>query len=196
MAIVLASASPRRRELMEQFCGKNLVILPAEGEEVVPDNVGPGETVEALAQGKAREVAARLRAETTGSREDIVIGADTIVWHEGRIFGKPHSREEAAAMLRSLSGRTHEVYTGVSLIYGDQELTEHEKTAVTFRVMTEKEILDYIATGEPMDKAGAYGAQGLGALFVSSIEGDFFNVMGLPLCRLGLMLKKTGVELL
>ena len=196
MAIVLASASPRRRELMEQFCGKNLVIVPAEGEEVVPDNVGPGETVEALARGKAREVAARLCAEGPGNREDIVIGADTIVWHEGRIFGKPHSREEAAAMLRSLSGCTHEVYTGVSLIYGDRELTEHEKTAVTFRVMTEKEILDYIATGEPMDKAGAYGAQGLGALFVSSIEGDFFNVMGLPLCRLGLMLKKTGVELL
>ena len=196
MAIVLASASPRRKELMEQFCGKNLVIVPAEGEEVVPDNVGPGETVEALARGKAREVAARLRAEGAGNREDIVIGADTIVWHEGRIFGKPHSREEAAAMLRSLSGCTHEVYTGVSLIYGDRELTEHEKTAVTFRVMTEKEILDYIATGEPMDKAGAYGAQGLGALFVSSIEGDFFNVMGLPLCRLGLMLKKTGVELL
>ena len=196
MAIVLASASPRRKELMEQFCGKDLVIFPAEGEEVVPDNVEPGETVEALARGKAREVAARLRAEGAGNREDIVIGADTIVWHEGRIFGKPHSREEAAAMLRSLSGCTHEVYTGVSLIYGDRELTEHEKTAVTFRVMTEKEILDYIATGEPMDKAGAYGAQGLGALFVSSIEGDFFNVMGLPLCRLGLMLKKTGVELL
>lgn len=196
MAIVLASASPRRKELMEQFCGKDLVIFPAEGEEVVSDNVGPGETVEALARGKAREVAARLRSEGAGNREDIVIGADTIVWHEGRIFGKPHSREEAAAMLRSLSGCTHEVYTGVSLIYGDRELTEHEKTAVTFRVMTEKEILDYIATGEPMDKAGAYGAQGLGALFVSSIEGDFFNVMGLPLCRLGLMLKKTGVELL
>lgn len=196
MAIVLASASPRRKELMEQFCGKDLVIFPAEGEEVVSDNVGPGETVEALARGKAREVAGRLRAEGLGDREDIVIGADTIVWHEGRIFGKPHSREEAAAMLRSLSGCTHEVYTGVSLIYGDRELTEHEKTAVTFRVMTEKEILDYIATGEPMDKAGAYGAQGLGALFVSSIEGDFFNVMGLPLCRLGLMLKKTGVELL
>ena len=196
MAIVLASASPRRKELMEQFCGKDLVIFPAEGEEVVSDNVGPGETVEALARGKAREVAARLRSEGAGNREDIVIGADTIVWHEGRIFGKPHSREEAAAMLRSLSGCTHEVYTGVSLIYGDWELTEHEKTAVTFRVMTEKEILDYIATGEPMDKAGAYGAQGLGALFVSSIEGDFFNVMGLPLCRLGLMLKKTGVELL
>ena len=196
MAIVLASASPRRKELMEQFCGKDLVIFPAEGEEVVSDNVGPGETVEALARGKAREVAARLRAEGAGNQEDIVIGADTIVWHEGRIFGKPHSREEAAAMLRSLSGCTHEVYTGVSLIYGDRELTEHEKTAVTFRVMTEKEILDYIATGEPMDKAGAYGAQGLGALFVSSIEGDFFNVMGLPLCRLGLMLKKTGVELL
>ena len=196
MAIVLASASPRRKELMEQFCGKDLVIFPAEGEEVIPDNFGPGETVEALARGKAREVAARLRSEGAGNREDIVIGADTIVWHEGRIFGKPHSREEAAAMLRSLSGCTHEVYTGVSLIYGDRELTEHEKTAVTFRVMTEKEILDYIATGEPMDKAGAYGAQGLGALFVSSIEGDFFNVMGLPLCRLGLMLKKTGVELL
>ena len=196
MAIVLASASPRRRELMEQFCGKDLVILPAKGEEIVPHNAGPGETVEALARGKAREVAARLRAGAAGSGEDLVIGADTIVWHEGRIFGKPHSREEAAAMLRSLSGRTHEVYTGISLICGDLELTEHEKTAVTFRTMTEKEIMNYIDTGEPMDKAGAYGAQGLGALFVSRIEGDFFNVMGLPLCRLGLMLKKTGVELL
>ena len=196
MAIVLASASPRRKELMERFCGQELVIIPAKGEETIPEDAGPGKTVEALARGKAREVAALRRVETAGSPKDIVIGADTIVWHEGRIFGKPHSREEAAAMLRSLSGCTHEGYTGVCVICGDQELTEHEKTAVTFREMTEKEIVDYIATGEPMDKAGAYGAQGFGALFVSGIEGDFFNVMGLPLCRLGLMLKKTGVDLL
>ena len=196
MAIVLASASPRRKELMERFCGQELIVLPAKGEEAIPENAGPGKTVEALARGKAREVAALRRTEPAGSSEDVVIGADTIVWHEGRIFGKPHSREEAAAMLRSLSGCTHEVYTGVCVICGDLELTEHEKTAGTFREMTEKEIIDYIATGEPMDKAGAYGAQGFGALFVSGIEGDFFNVMGLPLCRLGLMLKKTGVELL
>ena len=101
MAIVLASASPRRKELMERFCGQELIVLPAKGEEAIPEGAGPGKTVEALARGKAREVAALRRTEPAGSSEDVVIGADTIVWHEGRIFGKPHSREEAAAMLRS-----------------------------------------------------------------------------------------------
>ena len=193
MAIVLASASPRRRELMEMFAAHKLVICPAKGEEKVPAGATPGETVEALARAKAREIAAARRGE---SEDDVIIGADTIVWHCDRIYGKPHSREEAAEMLRSLSGETHEVYTGVCVLHGEEELCEHERTFVTFRKMSEREIEAYIDTGEPMDKAGAYGAQGIGSLFVTGIEGDFFNVMGLPVCLLGQMLKKTGVELL
>ena len=193
MAIVLASASPRRRELMEMFAAQNLVICPAKGEEKVPAGATPGETVEALARAKAREIAAARRGE---SEDDVIIGADTIVWHCDRIYGKPHSREEAAEMLRSLSGETHEVYTGVCVLHGEEELCEHERTFVTFRKMSEREIEAYIDTGEPMDKAGAYGAQGIRSLFVTGIEGDFFNVMGLPVCLLGQMLKKTGVELL
>lgn len=196
MAIVLASASPRRRELMEMFAAQNLVICPAKGEEKVSAGATPGETVEALARSKAREIAAARRVESGESEDDVIIGADTIVWHCDRIYGKPHSREEAAEMLRSLSGETHEVYTGVCVLHGEEELCEHERTFVTFRKMSEREIEAYIDTGEPMDKAGAYGAQGIGSLFVTGIEGDFFNVMGLPVCRLGQMLKKTGVELL
>ena len=112
------------------------------------------------------------------------------------MLGKPRSEDMAKAMLRALSGRSHEVWTGVCLIRPGEELAEAERTVVSFRALEDREIDAYIATGEPMDKAGAYGAQGLGALFVEGIEGDFFNVMGLPLCRLGLMLKKMGVELL
>ena len=196
MAIILASASPRRKELMERFCVQDLVILPARGEEKPPKDAGPGETVKALARAKAREVAAVRRAGGENDADDVIVAADTIVWHRSRIYGKPHSEEEAQEMLESLSGSTHEVYTGVCVIRGEQELTEYEKTSVTFRELTGEEIRAYIATGEPMDKAGAYGAQGIASLFVSGIEGDFFNVIGLPVCRLGLMLKKTGVKLL
>lgn len=196
MAIVLASASPRRRELMEMFAVQKLVVCPAKGEEKVPAGATPGETVEALARAKAREIASARCGENGSMGEDIIIGADTIVWHCNRIYGKPHSRKEAAEMLLSLSGETHEVYTGVCVIRGEQELCAHERTFVTFREMSEREIEAYIDTGEPMDKAGAYGAQGIGSLFVTGIEGDFFNVMGLPVCLLGQMLKKTGVELL
>lgn len=137
MAIVLASASPRRRELMEMFAAQNLVICPAKGEEKVPAGATPGETVEALARAKAREIAAARRGE---SEDDVIIGADTIVWHCGRIYGKPHSCEEAAEMLRSLSGETHEVYTGVCVLHGEEELCEHERTFVTFRKMSERDV--------------------------------------------------------
>ena len=178
---------------MEMFAAQNLVICPAKGEEKVPAGATPGETVEALARAKAREIAAARRGE---SEDDVIIGADTIVWHCDRIYGKPHSREEAAEMLRSLSGETHEVYTGVCVLHGEEELCEHERTFVTFRKMSEREIEAYIDTGEPMDKAGAYGAQGIGSLFVTGIEGDFFNVMGLPVCALAKLLKQLGVNLL
>ena len=193
MTIVLASASPRRRELLEMLAGScDLIIHPAEGKEIPPEGAGPAETVKSLALAKAREVAKHRQP----LQDEVIIAADTIVWHENRIYGKPHSKEEAFAMLKNLSGQTHEVYTGVAVLHNGAELTESERTAVTFRPLYEDEIHGYIATGEPMDKAGAYGAQGKGALFIRRIEGDFVNVMGLPVCRLGEMLKRTGVKLL
>ena len=190
MNIVLASGSPRRKELMEMLGVKNLRIIPAKGEERPPENAAPEDLVMALAAAKAREVAAVC------GKDDLVIGADTIVWYEDRPFGKPHSRQHAMDMLRMLSGRTHRVYTGVAIVKDGQLHTGCEESSVRFRTLTEEEIQRYVDTGEPMDKAGAYGAQGKGALFVEGIEGDFFNVMGLPLCRLGEMLKKQGVGLL
>ena len=196
MRTVLASASPRRRELLEMLGAKNLVVLPAKGEESPPEHTSPDRIVEALALSKAREVAQIWDEKEEHAEDDVIIAADTIVWHCSRVFGKPHSREDAFAMLRSLSGNTHEVYTGVAVLRNGQEVIGYERSAVTFRELSDREIWAYIDTGEPMDKAGAYGAQGIGALFVRGIEGDFFNVMGLPLCRLGEMLKQTGVQLL
>lgn len=190
MSIILASASPRRRELLRMLGVKDLKIVPAVGEEKAAPGLAPDALVKTLASHKAREVAAGCGA------DDIVIAADTIVWHGGRVYGKPHSEREAADMLRALSGDTHEVYTGVSVIRNGRELLDSERSGVRFRALSEEEIAAYIATGEPMDKAGAYGAQGIAALFVEGIEGDFFNVMGLPLCRLGRMLKEQGVKLL
>lgn len=169
---------------------KDMKIIPARGEEAAPEGTSPERLVEALALQKAREVR-QLCLE-----EDIVIAADTIVWHNERVYGKPHSVQEAKRMLESLSGDWHRVYTGLAVLRGNRESLGHELSRVCFRPLSGDEIERYIATGEPMDKAGAYGAQGIGALFVREIQGDFFNVMGLPLCRLGLMLKEQGVELL
>ena len=169
---------------------RDLKILPARGEENAPEGLPPAELVKALSAAKARDAAARC------AEDDVVIGADTIVWFRNRVYGKPHSPEEAAEMLRALSGETHQVFTGVTVIRGAREMSEAEMSYVHFRRLSEREILAYIATGEPMDKAGAYGAQGKAALFVRGIDGDFFNVMGLPLCRLGQMLNRLEVELL
>ena len=190
MNVVLASGSPRRKELMEMLGFDNLIIMPAKKEEVIPADTQPGRTVEILAESKCREVAELQKP------EDLIIAADTIVWIDGRILGKPHSRAEAKSMLTKLSGRTHEVYTGVCVIYNGKTTTVHEKTSVSFRELAEEEIEAYIETGEPMDKAGAYGAQGRGALFVRHIDGDFFNVMGLPVCRLGEILRNQGVDII
>lgn len=190
MNVVLASGSPRRRELLEMLGFEDMKVIPARGEEIPPESGGPAELVMALASAKGREVAALCAA------DDTVIAADTIVWFGGRVYGKPHSEDEAVSMLSALSGNTHQVYTGVWVKRGDRELCEYEVTDVRFRELTEGEIDAYVRTGEPMDKAGAYGAQGKAALFVRGIDGDFFNVMGLPLCRLGEMLKKQGVVLL
>jgi MAF protein len=169
---------------------RDLRILPAKGEEKAPAGLTPDDLVRALAAHKAREIAAQA------APEDVVVAADTIVWFDGRVYGKPHTEAEAAQMLRALSGNRHEVYTGVALIRSGRELLGAERSVVRFRELSDAEIAAYIATGEPMDKAGAYGIQGKASLFVEGIEGDFFNVMGLPLCRLGRMLNELGVQLL
>ena len=190
MALVLASASPRRRELLEKIGIDELRIIPARGAELVPEGAGAREAVLAISRGKALEVQEQC------APDDVIIAADTVVALDGAILGKPGSAVEAKDMLRRLSGREHEVYTGVTVLRGSRELCCCERTAVRFRALSAAEIDAYVATGEPMDKAGAYGAQGLGSLLVEGITGDFFNVMGLPLCRLGRMLSDMGVKLL
>ena len=189
MAVILASQSPRRRQLLETL-GVEFIVIPAKGEEVIPVGAGPQETVRALSYQKAAAVA------ETAHADDIIIAADTIVWYQNMVLGKPRDEQEAARMLSALSGNVHQVYTGVTVRRGDKVLSAAECTDVRFRKLSGREIDAYIATGEPMDKAGSYGIQGVACLFVEGIEGDFFNVMGLPVCRLGKMLKELGVELL
>lgn len=183
-SVILASGSPRRRELLTML-GLDFEVVPSKAEELAPEGLSPEDTVMFLARTKGEDVAGSVSCGKT------VIAADTIVYLEGRIIGKPKDAEEAKEMLRMLSGKTHEVYTGV-FVNGQ---CEYERTSVTFRELTDDEIDGYIATGEPLDKAGAYGAQGLGSVFVSRIEGDFFNVMGLPVCRLSNMLKAQGLRI-
>ncbi len=182
MAIVLASQSPRRRELLRQIGLDEFQVIPAQSQEIMEVGLHPGKLVENLSLQKAGEVAKKC------GPEDIVIGADTVVALGEQVLGKPGSQEEAKRMLRELSGREHQVYTGVTVIKGDRQLVTHEVTNVYFREMTEEEIQWYVSTGEPMDKAGAYGIQGKGARFIRRIEGDYANVVGLPVCRLVTML--------
>ena len=188
--LILASGSPRRRELLEKF-GLRFEVIPARGEEEPPCGMAPGAYVEQLSRRKAAEVAGRL-----GDEKAVLIAADTVVEQNGAILGKPADAEEAFRMLSALSGSTHRVWSGLCVREGEKELSRAECTEVVFRELTGEEIRQYIATGEPMDKAGAYGAQGYASLFVEKLEGDFFNVMGLPLCALGNLLKQLGVNLL
>lgn len=189
MSIILASNSPRRRELLAQIGIRDFQILSPDVDEAVESGLSPARMVEALSLRKARAAAGRAGA------EDLILAADTVVALDGRVLGKPRDQEEAFAMLSALSGREHRVYTGVTVLGGGQAATEHEETAVAFRALSPEEIRDYIATGEPMDKAGAYGIQGVGALLVQGIRGDYCNVVGLPLFRLGRMLSGFGVKL-
>ena len=188
--IILASQSPRRRQLLEQMGITDFVICPAQGEEDMGAHLPPYRLSEALALAKAREVAAQA------GPEDIIIAADTIVTLDHQVLGKPHSREEAVSMLETLSGRSHVVYTGLAVLRGGETVSDHEATEVRFRPLSREEIAAYVDTGEPMDKAGAYGIQGRGALLVEGIVGDYFNVMGLPVCRLGQILNQFGVKTL
>ena len=183
--IILASQSPRRRELLA-LVGIPHEVRPADLDETV----WPGEVPEAHA-----ERLARSKAEAIATREPgaVVIGADTIVVLDGDILGKPNDEAEAAATLRRLSGRTHTVHTAVAVARNGQTVSGVESVEVTFRPLTDTQIQTYIATGEPMDKAGAYGIQGYGAVIVERVHGDYFAVMGLALGRLVVLLERVGV---
>jgi len=189
MGIVLASGSPRRRELLNMVGLGGFTVIPDGAAEDVPQGLSPEQAVCSIALQKAKNVSRSCGA------EDVIIAADTLVYLDGKPFGKPESPADAAEMLRALSGKRHTVYTGIALLKGDYCVTCPETTDVYFRDITDREILAYVSSGEPMDKAGAYAAQGRGAVFVERIEGDFFNVMGLPLCRLFVMLRDFGVSL-
>lgn len=187
MRIILASASPRRKDLLHQI-GFQFEVIPAKGEEVITKQV-PSEIVMELAQQKAEEVAQNMERndDITSSDPLMVIGADTIVVKDDKILGKPRDKAHAIEMLRSLQGSTHEVYTGVSMIFIRNKKREihtfYESTEVIFYNMTEEEILEYVESKEPMDKAGAYGIQGLCAKYIKGIRGDYQNVVGLPVAR-------------
>lgn len=189
--IILASQSPRRRQLLGQIGLTDFDILVPDADESYDPSLTPQEIVSSISRKKAE--AARALA---GDSDAVILAADTMVFLDGLRLGKPHSEAEAFEMLSALSGREHLVCTGVTVCRGDQLETRPETTAVRFADLTEEDIRRYIATGEPMDKAGAYGIQGLAALFVTGIAGDYFNVMGLPLHLVGEMLRSFGVELL
>ena len=186
--IILASQSPRRKELLEEV-GLRFRVEPAQIEEHLDESLPITQAIEQLAKEKAMPIARR-------NPQCIVIGADTLVAVDGLVLGKPADEADAARMLRMLSGRRHQVIGGVALLCGNAEVLFHCVSEVRFFPLREEEIAAYIRSGEPMDKAGAYGIQGLGALLVEGIEGDYGNVVGLPLCRLGEMLSRFGVDLL
>ena len=187
MRIILASQSPRRRELLERMGLSQFDIIPAQGEERADPALAPAQLVEELSRQKAAEIAQT-------HPDALIIAADTVVSVDGRVLGKPHSRQEAVDMLTALSGREHVVYSGLTVWYQGRSTTQHEATEVRFRTLTAEDITHYVATGEPMDKAGAYGIQGYGCTLVEGISGDYYNVMGLPVCRLAQILAGFGVD--
>ena len=187
--MILASQSPRRRDLLVQAGRTDFIVRPAPGAEMEAGDMPPAEAVREIARSKAHQVA------ETASPGDLILAADTMVCLEGALLGKPRDPEEAASMLRRLSGRRHTVYTGVAMHLDGRELAVTEAADVFFRELTDQEIFTYVATGEPMDKAGAYGLQGRAGAFVRRIEGDVTAVIGLPLYRVVLLAREMGVTL-
>ena len=173
MKTILASASPRRKELLT-LAGIEYEVVVSQCEEILPDSITPDKAVEELARQKAEDVFSR-------HDDAMIIAADTVVALGNTILGKPKDEDDAFSMLSSLSGRRHTVFTGVCIKTKDKTDIFHVATDVEFYELSEKEIKEYIATGEPMDKAGAYGIQGKGFVLVKGIHGDYFNVVGLPL---------------
>jgi len=184
MKIILASGSPRRRELLAT-AGFDFEVVPADVDETNERAADSHQLVAALSEKKAKHVWERLR-------DYIIVGADTVVDIDGLILGKPVNEDDAFDMLSRLQGREHMVFTGVTVISPKGQKTFVENTKVFMRSLSEQEIRGYMATGEPFDKAGAYGIQGCGAVLIERVEGDYFTVVGLPLCRLNLVLKALG----
>ena len=187
MQLILASASPRRKELLGLFHIPFLIRV-ADIDETMDPESSPAHEVGRVSRMKALAV--------NREPDDVVIAADTIVVCNHRVLGKPHSPEEAVETLKLLSGRDHQVMTGVTVVRGNEIETFTEVTDLHFRELTEKEIHAYVATGEPMDKAGSYGIQGGAALFCSHMVGDYYNVMGLPVCRLGETLRRMAPDMM
>lgn len=186
--IILASGSPRRRELLQQI-GLEFEVITSNAEEVTTHS-SPGEIVKELSRLKARAVADILTEEKR--KQSVVIGADTIVYAQGKVLGKPKNEADAYKMIAALAGKTHDVYTGVTFVSDREEYSFFEQTSVEVYEMTDEEIQAYIRTGEPMDKAGAYGIQGAFAAYVKGISGDYNNVVGLPAAGVYQALKRTG----
>lgn len=195
MRVVLASASPRRKELLQR-AGVAFEVIPATGAEIITGE-NPREVVMELAFKKAKEVAGKLAAKD--GEEFLILGADTVVTYDGAVLGKPRDEADAVRMLSVLSGSTHSVFTGVALIYQargtERVLNFYQETRVTMYPMSPGEIQAYVRSGEPMDKAGAYGIQGRGAVFIEKIAGDYNNVVGLPMARVYQEMKKLGVAI-
>lgn len=175
---ILASKSPRRKELLK-YITEDFTVKTADVDETLPENISPSDAVLYLS---------KIKAEPFKNEKDIVIGADTVVAINGKILGKPLDTADAQKMLRRLSGKTHSVFTGVTVIKGGKETSFFCETKVTFFDLSDEEIENYIKTKEPLDKAGAYGIQGFGSLLVKKIDGDYFNVVGLPVSKLNRLL--------
>ncbi len=191
-SFILASQSPRRIELIKIFI-PDIAVMPDDSAETIKDNESPAETVKRLSLQKAENTSRKA------GKDAIVIAADTVVAIDDMILGKPKNKDEAYRMLKRLSGKLHTVYTGVAIIdtKTNKKVSDYEKTNVKFCNLSDARIYEYINTAEPMDKAGAYGIQGFGALLISGIDGDYFNVMGLPLCKLGrIMYNDFGIDLM
>ena len=186
--IILASKSPRRKQLLSMM-GLEFAVQTADIDETMDPSQAPAHEAAAVSARKAEKIAAQ-------HPQDVIVSADTIVVIDGNILGKPKEEQDAARMLRLLSGRTHTVCTGLTVHANGRANTQVVETSVTFRDLSDAEIAAYIETGEPMDKAGAYGIQGYGAMFVSHLDGDYFCVMGLPVCTLAGMLRAAGVRIL
>ena len=187
MKIILASQSPRRSALLK-LMGLEFDTQAADIDETMDLALDPAVEVARVSREKALAIPAK--------HNTLVIAADTIVVCDGHILGKPQSPQQAVEMLHMLSGKQHQVMTGFTVRMGDMERTHTEISTISFRTLLPEEIQAYVATGEPMDKAGAYGIQGMGALFVSGLEGDYYNVMGLPVCALTECLRGFGVKIL
>lgn len=195
MNVILASASPRRKELLEK-AGVVFCVNAAGGEEKITSE-NPEEVVQELSEAKAQNAAEQMKVQI--EQDTLIIGADTLVAYNGQILGKPADEKEAAKTLAMLQGNTHQVYTGVTLLRKQgnawEKYTFAECTDVTFYPVSEKEIWEYVSTGDPMDKAGSYGIQGPFGIYVRGIRGDYNNVVGLPVARLFYEAKKHGIDL-